>query len=578
MNAYITFQTTYSSIRMVLAMLSTSLLSFAILVHGLRAFSSVGVGSELLSDEELRRKIEAGREQLELVLFGDEDGDPECWRESLVELMEDKCSSLSFNSRSLTALKLTLCQLKERGVHTLNEDHCSYEPAQCLEDIYKSNDVAFATYNNLFAQIDNICIYVTMRGHEERMQRSMHSLYAATMDSADYLVSTQRRHREFEEEIVMKHDELRRSNEDLLSFQEQHQESIQRVESMATDIEWRQSDIAEQQTRFQVKQDLFYQTVTQIDRRQEAVLQNQQEMEHRMDSLNRKQSVLKEHIDRSIEVQEESMEHQHRIHDEAQRLHEDIQRNHDQIDSFWAESVDRQQAILEKQDDALGAMEVVEGKTSALREEAVLIEEEMGRLFESQRIEIEAAKQEIEGLTTESANAFTQIMAVVDELLFWVQAIYRIDVHLLGQIGAVQSCALYLFWCVLSFIATIPAAARSARIWLFCSLSLCVLIETNLMHRMLAHCLPDRVPLESDYYLLSDGWRCWFRQSMFTLNMALYFWFVLTFKDRGQEQMELLHRIESKVRRAPRVRTSSITFASALSSITPKNMWRRFRK
>merc|ERR1719397_2384511 len=98
------------------------------------------------------------------------------------------------------------------------------------------------------------------------------------------------------------------------------------------------------------------------------------------------------------------------------------------------------------------------------------------------------------------------------------------------------------------------------------------------MHRMLAHCLPDRVPLESDYYLLSDGWRCWFRQSMFTLNMALYFWFVLTFKDRGQEQMELLHRIESKVRRAPRVRTSSITFASALSSITPKNMWRRFRK
>ena len=531
----------------------------------------------MVSDQELRNKIEAGRQQLEVVLR-DKDTDPECWRESIMELMEERCSSLSYNSRSLTALKLTLCQLRQRGVHTLNEDHCTYEPTQCLEDLYKSNDVAFATFNNLFAQIDNICIYVTMRGHEERMQRAMHSLYTATMESADYLVSVQNQHREFQEEIMRKHDDLKDSNKELLDFQERHKESIERVENMASDIQWRQRDIVEQQTQFQVKQDLFYETVTDIDHRQKEVLQNQQQMEHQMDSLNEKQSVLKEHIAESIEVQEESMEHQHRIFDEQQKLHEDIKRNHDIIDEFWADSSRQQQAILEKQDEALDSMVDIETKTNALRKETAVLEQEMGTLFESQRNEIESARQEIQELTAETANAYHQIMGIVDELLFFVQAIYRMDVHLLHQFGSVQSCAFYVFWSFITYIATIPTSARSSRMWLFCTLISSVFIETNLMHRLLAYWIPDHVLLESDQFLMTDQWRCRLRQSMFAFNIALYFWFVITFKDPQLEQMELLHRIDSNVRRPPRVRTSSITFASALRSITPKNMWRRFKK
>ena len=88
-------------------MMSTISLCLALLIHGINGISKAG--SDLVSDQELRNKIEAGRQQLEVVLR-DKDTDPECWRDSIMELMEDKCSALSYNSRSLTALKLTLCE------------------------------------------------------------------------------------------------------------------------------------------------------------------------------------------------------------------------------------------------------------------------------------------------------------------------------------------------------------------------------------------------------------------------------------------------------------------------------------
>ena len=410
------------------------------------------------------------------------------------------------------------------------------------------------------------------------MQRSMHSLYTATMETADYLVSIQDQHREFQTEIMQKHDELKQSNEELLDFQERHKESIERVESMTSDIQWRQSDIAEQQTQFQVKQDLFQETVTDIDHRQKEVLRNQYQIEHQMDSLNDKQSVLKEHIAESIEVQKESMEHQHRIFDEQQELQKDIKRNHVQINEFWADSSHQQQAILEKQDDALDSMTEIEQKTNALREETAAMEQEMGKLFESQWKEILSAKQEIRELTEETANAHHQIMDVVDELLFWVQAIYRMDFHLLQQFVSVQSCLFYMLWSITSFIVTIPEPVRSARKWMFCSLILCVLIETNLMSRLLANWSPEQVVLESDHFLVNDEWRRCLRNVTLTLNIVVYTYSFSIFTDPKQEQLKLLKRIDSKVRRAPRVRTSSITFASALSSITPKNIWRRFKK
>ena len=111
-----------------------------------------------VNDDQLRNRIEIGRQQLQ-ALMSEHDADPQCWKDSIMALMHEQCDALNYDARSVTALKLTLCQLAQRGVVSLDATTCAANPKACIDDIYIANDVTFATYNNFFSQIDNICIY-----------------------------------------------------------------------------------------------------------------------------------------------------------------------------------------------------------------------------------------------------------------------------------------------------------------------------------------------------------------------------------------------------------------------------------
>merc|ERR1711933_161414 len=81
----------------------------------------------------------------------------------------------------------------------------------------------------------------------------------------------------------------------------------------------------------------------------------------------------------------------------------------------------------------------------------------------------------------DSKNAYQQIMKMLNEALFVLDAIYKMDTAILRQFISIESCAFYVFWLFLSYFATIPRAARSARIYLFVGIGISIILEKQLI-------------------------------------------------------------------------------------------------
>ena len=286
-----------------------------------------------------------------------------------------------------------------------------------------------------------------------------------------------------------------------------------------------------------------------------------------MNNLHQKYSEINENVESSISLQEESMSKQQKMHSMQSEFHTKMQQNNQNVQSFFDESAKKQKTILAKQENAFDTITNIETKTNQLHRETEIIQIEMNEMYQAQKEDINAAKKEIEALTKDSQNAYEQIMEMMNETLFILNAIYKMDVNMLRQFISIQSCAFYIFWMLLSYFSTIPTAARSARIYLFIGIAVCVLLEKN---------LASIIPMDyDDFYDDLNEMYATIRKLMFSLNTALYIWFVFTYKDAAKEQMELLRNINTKIRRqGPRIVTKRVSFMSALSSITPKNIRR----
>eukprot|EP01084_Bolivina_argentea_P069356 126213_1 len=191
----------------------------------------IAIGSlHLDTDNDLRNKIEMGKQQLQVLLSDDSD-DPLCWRDNILTLMDKQCGALNYQSRSSTAVKLTLCHLKQSGINNINEADCDATTSntQCMEQI-ASNEVAFSTYNHFFTSIDNICIYIQMRDHDTNIKKGIHDLYTATLQSSDYLKQTHQKQMKFQNEILNKQTKIKQTNHELLKFHKQHQNDINNLE------------------------------------------------------------------------------------------------------------------------------------------------------------------------------------------------------------------------------------------------------------------------------------------------------------------------------------------------------------
>merc|ERR1712039_892614 len=212
------------------------------------------------------------------------------------------------------------------------------------------------------------------------------------------------------------------------------------------------------------------------------------------------------------------------------------------LHAFFDASTQKQMSILSKQDVAFDTISNIQTKTDELHKETEHIQMEMNAMYQAQKQDIHAAKAEIAALTKDSQNAYAQIMAMMDEALFVLNAIYKMDVSMLRQFISIQSCAFYLFWILWSYLSTIPKAARAVRIWLFVGMAICVVLEKNVQWL---------VPVDFDVFFEDDLHEMCMviRKFMFSVNMAVYVWFVLTYKDPVKEQMKLLQNIDKRIRR-----------------------------
>jgi len=282
-----------------------------------------------------------------------------------------------------------------------------------------------------------------------------------------------------------------------------------------------------------------------------------------MNNLHDKYSQINDNVETSISMQQISMDQQDKLHAMQHEFSKDMATNNENLQTFLDESNEKQLKILSKQDDAFETISNIRSKTDELHKETENIQNEMSAMYESQRENIHSAKEEIASLTKDSRDAYAQIMAMMNEALFALNAIYKMDVQMLRQFVCIQSCAFYSFWILFSYFLTIPNAVRSSRLWLFVGIASCVLLEKNVNWFE---------PL--DFYEFDDL-NLTIRKVMFCLNVSVYVVFALTYKDPIIEQTELLKNIDEKMRRrAPRIVTKRISFMSALSSITPKNVRR----
>ncbi len=456
-----------------------------------------------LKDDDIRHKIEAGKKQLE-ILIANNNTDTLCWKKNIMTLMNQQCTSLSYNSRSNTALKLTICHLKQLGID-IKDTECTSDYKKCIQQQIMVNNAAFSTYNQFFTHIDNICIYVQMTENDKNMKKSIHNLFAATIQSADYLVETHQKQNIFQKEILNKQTKIKEANDEIIGFHEQHRKNINHLESIASNIQYQQNDILDKQIQFQNMQKEFHETITNIDIKQENIVQNQQKIEDNLDILHEKHLTINDNIASSISLQQESINKQQNIYEMQNKFGIKMKQSNDKIDSFFQQSSEKQNNILNKQDNTLNAMETIQYKTNELN------------------IEIKNAKKEIEELTKESHNAYQQIMSMIDEVLFVANSIYKMDITILQQFISIQSVAFYFFWCIISYIVTIPKSGRSSRILLFAGVIISFTLEKSII---------SVTPMM-------------IRQSMFSLNVALFMWFVLTYKDPQQTQMQLLRSIKT---------------------------------
>lgn len=522
-----------------------------------------------MTTDELRNKISLGQQQLQKFVNAD-DGDPACWKDNIFDLMNVQCLHLTYQSRSSIAIKLAMCHLEQSGITipAIHDNECNANSNGCLQAI-SSDAVAFSTYNHFFGNIDNICIYVQMSERDKNMKNSINDLYTATIDSADFMMQSVEKQMEFQQNIKEKQDEIQQTNEDILAFHHQHDQNIQNLQSTATDIKQSQGDIFEKQIEFQTKQDEFAATITQIDDKQHDILANQDKMDTNMNNLNEKYSAINGNVQSSIKLQEESMEQQQAMHSMQHSFHDEMKENNQNVQTFFDESAKKQMTILSKQDDAFDTITNIQTKTDELHKETENIQIEMNAMYQAQKEDIHVAQEEIAALTKDSQNAYAQIMAMMDEALFVLNAIYKMDMNMLRQFISIQSCAFYIFWMLWSYFSTVPNAARSVRIWLFVGMAICVVLEKNV------HWL---IPVDFDAFFDDDLHEMCMviRKFMFSMNMTMYVWFALTYKDPAKEQMKLLKNIDKTIRQRapPRVVTKRISFMSALSSITPRNLRR----
>ena len=140
-------------------------------------------------------------------------------------------------------------------------------------------------------------------------------------------------------------------------------------------------------------------------------------------------------------------------------------------------------------------------------------------MYESQKIEIKQARQDIEDLTIKSQNAYQQITDMIDEVLFIVNAIYRMDISILKQFVSIQSFLFYLFWCILSYITTFPISVKKSRVFLFSFIIICIVLE-----RFLINSLNDIIGHEYDVAVITE-WCILLRKILFTSSVAIYMWF-----------------------------------------------------
>eukprot|EP00483_Globobulimina_turgida_P012908 UN12932 len=168
---------------------------------------------------------------------------------------------------------------------------------------------------------------------------------------------------------------------------------------------------------------------------------------------------------------------------------------------------------------------------------------------------------------------------MIDEALFILNIIYKMDITILQQFISIQSVTFYLFWCVLSYISTIPERARSVRIVLFINIFISIILEKTVVSKFAI--IPIEVN-ENNYYDYDDinEWCVIIRKCMFVFNVLLWVWFILSYKDPIKEQLKLLRQISVKTQSISMFRGKSkrILFGSAINSITPKNIRRLWLK
>jgi len=461
-------------------------------------------------DLQLKTRMEAASKYLSML---EEDEGSPCGHNTVMALLESGCHNLRDSTRMQIALKFANCHLHKAGLATYECDMSQTSTESSKPKIEKcvrkigQDAVAYGTYSLFYTNVEAICFYSQSQHFQEVTERAVHSLFEATVTTADHL-NTFSRQSEIHMEVIRETmeeeaSELKKGFEFLNTNQEQLQDS---QKALKDDIQKQHEDLSS----------ILNNSTSELHGMLLDALAVQEIANEQLEAIRSVQTQVKAGVAAALTA-------------------------HKELQGMQATSAQRQKAMLHNEQELLKGQEGAKQEIFNLRKQQekardLVIESQvkLEKLLSAQKKAFAATEASLDSILEKTSEAERSLLNILEPMRENLSALLAIDKLILGEFFYLQSIAYFVSIAFLAFTLTSFRRTSRARfaVFSFILVNICAESYVRSNENFIAEFISGGVILEQQIAKM--------RQIFGLMEVLAMVYFAATFKDYEKMNYHLL--------------------------------------